>query len=828
MKKTIYLIYRPFFIFLLLLAFSNRIWAADETFSAGAYIIDMGQSSQTIAKGLKPYGLVYALIVDHQVPVRWVINPNKVKDGTDVTVNSKDYKGGTFIIPSEYINSAVITKINTWKSKGVIVDGPIASSFIAPVYAELTSWPRAVLDDNNDQIIEDYYSDAEIPESSYVLKGNPTMLTGCDDIYVLPHADPQNWDASWKTALDGYIKDQKGYLWAACHAASRLEAPVTTNNNTKGCGFPYLSTNALLTEKQHEDGNGNYTYNPAYDADPVMQFIGKLDAATTNGSEQIYIPTKTTGSWRPSTRVAVYQPTHVEANPNEAAVVVYGPAYGNSDYGMVMYEAGHDHSGNAAANVAAIRAYFNFILLAGIQRQIHINSNIPTLVYSGSTINLTTNITNGGTPPYNYQWSSSCNGGSFSNPNSGSTNYTAPVVGNPTTCVISVLVTDNCGRFSYETEMILLRDPIGPDANDDNTSTILNNPVEIDILANDVEGDLPLGPSSITFVPGTEPNPSTQGTFTKNPSTGIVTFTPVTGFLGTATINYQICDENNLCDVATITVNVINGAVISYPALGFGTLAYEDQWPSVGDYDFNDLVIDYQFETMINTNNYVVKVNGTFIIKSFGATFRNGFGFQLSDAIDPQDLVVSGYEITDNYISLESNGTESGQTSPTIILFDNCYHQMAHPGSGIGVNTDPAAPYVSPKTISIEVLFPPSKYLYNELDISSFNPFLIVGLIRGREVHLPNYAPTELADPSLFGTYQDFSDPGSGRYYLTNTNLPWAINIYESFDYPIEKSQIIDAHLKFGEWATSGGTVYNDWYKDLPGYRNQSQIYQVP
>ena len=114
------------------------------------------------------------------------------------------------------------------------------------------------------------------------------------------------------------------------------------------------------------------------------------------------------------------------------------------------------------------------------------------------------------------------------------------------------------------------------------------------------------------------------------------------------------------------------------------------------------------------------------------------------------------------------------------------------------------------------------------MDISNFNPFLIVSQTRGIEVHLPYFPPTDLADPNLFGSLHDDSNPSAGRFYLTSANLPWGINIYDNFDYPIEKQEILGAYLKFGDWAESGGVLFADWYKNLPGYRNEGSIYQVP
>ncbi|HKK09576.1 MAG TPA: LruC domain-containing protein [Bacteroidales bacterium] len=326
-------------------------------------------------------------------------------------------------------------------------------------------------------------------------------------------------------------------------------------------------------------------------------------------------------------------------------------------------------------------------------------------------------------------------------------------------------------------------------------------------------------------------DPASVSTVQLNTTTGEVTVLPGTP-VGTYQIVYRIClvSDPSSCDIATITVPVEENTVIenNYPATGYGTLAFEDLWPGKGDYDFNDLVIDFKFNINTDQNNMVNNVDATFIIQAFGAGMENGFGFQLSEDIDPADVTVSGYSIKENYISLEANGIESGQSRPTIIVFDNAYKQMPHPGNGIGVNTEENAPYVTPDTIQISMTFPTNQYSYNDLDISNFNPFLIVDQTRGIEVHLPDYKPTDLADPQYLGSMDDDSEPGSDRYYKTSNNLPWAIKIYEAFDYPIEKIEIIDAHLKFDEWATSGGTEFEDWYQDNQGYRNQGNIYEKP
>ncbi len=287
-------------------------------------------------------------------------------------------------------------------------------------------------------------------------------------------------------------------------------------------------------------------------------------------------------------------------------------------------------------------------------------------------------------------------------------------------------------------------------------------------------------------------------------------------------------DETNNTSSVSIEITESAPVINNFPATGYGTLAFEDLWPGKGDYDFNDLVLDYKFEINTNSSNFINEVVATFVIKAFGAGLQNGFGFQLSDAINASLLNVTGYSLTENYITIESNGTEAGQSKPTIIVFDNAYNEMTHPGAGVGINTTPGAPYVDPVTITISISFPADTYTITDLDISNFNPFLIVNQDRGIEIHLPNYAPTSLVDVSYFGTLDDDSNIADNKYYKTENNLPWAINIYENFDYPVEKASIESAYLKFVDWATSSGGSFADWYKDYSGYRNANNIYVIP
>ena len=255
----------------------------------------------------------------------------------------------------------------------------------------------------------------------------------------------------------------------------------------------------------------------------------------------------------------------------------------------------------------------------------------------------------------------------------------------------------------------------------------------------------------------------------------------------------------------------------------YGSLAFEDLWPSKGDFDFNDLVVAYNFNQITNADNAIVEIDAKFKVRAIGASKKNAFGFALETA-SSNVASVSGQQITGGSLSIASNGTENGQSKATIICFDDPYNVLAHPGGGSGVNTDPNAPYSTPEVMNLSIKFT-NPVNFDDLGTPPYNPFIILNQERGKEVHLPNHEPTDLADTSLFGEYDDNTNPSLGDYYVSSKYLPWAINLPVSFDHPVEKKSILDCYLKFDDWASSNGVNSQDWYMNESGYRNSGNIY---
>jgi LruC domain-containing protein len=257
---------------------------------------------------------------------------------------------------------------------------------------------------------------------------------------------------------------------------------------------------------------------------------------------------------------------------------------------------------------------------------------------------------------------------------------------------------------------------------------------------------------------------------------------------------------------------------------GYGSIAFEDNWPKKGDFDLNDLVVNYRLTLTSNAQNQIVELKGDFTPLASGASFHNGFGVQLPIAASTVSSV-TGQQLISNYITLAGNGVEAGQSKAVIIPFDNHEALVKNPDGAYFINTLMTKDKVTAKTASVVVKFA-SPIAASSLPMSGFNPFLISDMRRGYEIHLPGFAPTDKATSSLFGKDDDASVLNSNKTYLSKENYPWAISFFSEYKYPIELQAVDKAYPHFAEWATSGGNLSPDWYSNLgTGFRDNSKIY---
>lgn len=230
-----------------------------------------------------------------------------------------------------------------------------------------------------------------------------------------------------------------------------------------------------------------------------------------------------------------------------------------------------------------------------------------------------------------------------------------------------------------------------------------------------------------------------------------------------------------------------------YPLVGRQTIAFEDLWPSTGDYDFNDMVLSNLVTFGADKDGNLVDARFQVQINAMGAGLPNGIGIKLYRP--------DGTAFTSNIINtFTGEGALDPDVQNGVIVVNNVKNiKPFYWNTGTG-------PDASPKEFDFTITFNgnmdedyvlPDIYIYRTGE-------------RGREIHLPGFAGTEAADPALYNTGSDINGT-----YLTKKNFPWAIEILYPgtifFNHPRENVDITQAYPYFQQWAESGGTRYVGW-----------------
>ncbi len=284
-----------------------------------------------------------------------------------------------------------------------------------------------------------------------------------------------------------------------------------------------------------------------------------------------------------------------------------------------------------------------------------------------------------------------------------------------------------------------------------------------------------------------------------------------------------------------------------------GTLAFEDLWPSKGDYDMNDVVLEYTCTVMRDINNNVTGLIDSIRPRWSGAEFHNGFGYQFDNVAftaDPASINVTvrtncGFANDNGYFQKSANGLELGQTKAVIMLFEdikpmtpNYKYYYIDPGNGAnsGRKPKPDVQYYFTVVTNFGGQNDLAKHpKLSDIGAPPYNPFTVVTdrndgatfstpekekvYRRAREIHLPYFAPTKKAiDMGVYDWFyanDDKSRPGLGYYYVSNEDYPWGINIPKIFNFPKESKKVDDVEFgypRFANWVSSRGAQDADWY----------------
>ena len=264
-----------------------------------------------------------------------------------------------------------------------------------------------------------------------------------------------------------------------------------------------------------------------------------------------------------------------------------------------------------------------------------------------------------------------------------------------------------------------------------------------------------------------------------------------------------------------------NAGLMSYPA-NFGLVLFEDMYPALGDYDFNDIVLGYQI-----TLEYPWEGNG------YNTTKANKMRIHLKTralgglldftpyvrivGLDAKNVNIPDYiyQSSNPNPQIRLNTTEGiavskvtgSQTDDVIFEFKNLSGTNPNkPAGAIYLNTEKE--YLTKVNQLAEVVI----YLNLEEEVSVEDlldnkiDIFLANADRTKEIHLRGYEP-------VFNEY-DYSDENLSKTvtYASAGNLVWGIKTPSSIPHVMEKTNFCEGYFRFADWVQSGGKLAKDWY----------------
>lgn len=268
---------------------------------------------------------------------------------------------------------------------------------------------------------------------------------------------------------------------------------------------------------------------------------------------------------------------------------------------------------------------------------------------------------------------------------------------------------------------------------------------------------------------------------------------------------------------------------ILYPAAGWGTLMFEDLWPSYGDYDFNDLVVNYQIDLMPQNKNKLREMLIGIRVQAIGGTIPYDFYLSLR-TVRPSEIAT--IERIRNFNGVASNNMvlvnadDNSSMAPAIFKFTDIKQNVNKPGVPTFLNVRPGDGMKAEDMteawflVSFQSATSPGKLPFDSFD------FFIGNESQRKEIHLAGF------EPVLYGAdrYESLrKQPTSNankqsEYYYSNDNLVWGINVPAEIPHAYEARDFLTAYPNFAKWAQSGGVSNTDWYTHAPGNRNSENL----
>lgn len=265
---------------------------------------------------------------------------------------------------------------------------------------------------------------------------------------------------------------------------------------------------------------------------------------------------------------------------------------------------------------------------------------------------------------------------------------------------------------------------------------------------------------------------------------------------------------------------VSNALLGDLGAAGYQIVAFEDEFPSTGDYDFNDVVAAHRIQTTLNSSGQVVAISGDAYLVARGAggyNHRWNLDIPLSQSgVDVGQFICN---VTKNSTSPEiGNSHTINSQNPLACLITSAPGSTGSVLRIVGFR-DTRELLPSMNTLSTDT---PSlgSVPHVTFSIALSTPIAVAAIGSARPWIEIGRSTSPMSPLSLSGSYLEGMGTGTatGLYKVDESsrdpqNKPYAMAIPADWQVPIEGTDIGLAYPSFTNFVTTGGASSKTWYQ---------------
>lgn len=220
-----------------------------------------------------------------------------------------------------------------------------------------------------------------------------------------------------------------------------------------------------------------------------------------------------------------------------------------------------------------------------------------------------------------------------------------------------------------------------------------------------------------------------------------------------------------------------------------GTLMFEDMYPQLGDYDFNDFVARYNLRILYKYSRgkyYAHKMCISVQIRAVGGIYKYEPYIRLTK-VKADNIIIETTEKNVKSIKGPNGEAIISYKSPT-------------PPSGYKYYNTEKNEMTKPDKFKEIWITLKNPIEYEDVMDKNYNIDMYIAKENHKqEIHLKGYEP-------VYDQHQDYAD---------KNNFVWGIRTWGIFDHAIEGKNFLKAYPQFKGWVTSGGKEYKRLWEEL-------------